>query len=333
MKVFLFLRKGIIFILLIFIACSTGRISISVLEPAKINIPSSIKRVSLFPGAGIPNPPGVMDSIHEIELEPDYDYNRIKRGYMHGVYETMSQSPRFHKVVLSDSIYESLLVTGMISWAEIRQICSHDSTDAIFLLKKAVSRDTLARYDVPGVYCGILYRVINNTKWTFYQPFLQREYEDLIYSDTSIFKQDDENCDGHTTLLDVQGILYDACFGTGTRLGEQISPTWHDNIPRVLFTGPGTKLQQASLLAMNDKWDDAAAVWNALAEGKKRRQASHAAYNMALAWEREDDLPQAVLWISYADSLLSSGKTLAYKKILEVRLKNRELLDLQMNCN
>src|SRR5665647_2054606 len=114
------------FLLFVFTACSTARINISVLQPAKISIPLSIQKVSLFPGAGIPDPPGVFDSIRNIDLKPDYNFNRSKRGYMEGVYEIMSASPRFKKVVLSDSSFENLLTTGVLSWDELRQVCTHD---------------------------------------------------------------------------------------------------------------------------------------------------------------------------------------------------------------
>ena len=86
-----------------------------------------------------------IDSISEIPLEPDYDYNRLKRGYMEGIYPVMSDSPRFQKVVKADTVYEFLLSTGQISWDELRQICTRDSTDAVLILKKAVSHDLLAK--------------------------------------------------------------------------------------------------------------------------------------------------------------------------------------------
>jgi hypothetical protein len=54
---------------------------------------------------------------------------------------------------------------------------------------------------------------------------------------------------------------------------------------------------------------------------------------MALAWERDDELNQAMLWINYSDSLLSTGKTLIYKNLIETRLKKRDILNQQMMGN
>jgi hypothetical protein len=314
-------------------SCSTSRIGISVLEPARITIPASIRKVSLFPGAGIPGQPGEIDSINNIGLDPGYDYNRIKRGYMEGLYEILSVSPRFPKVVPADTAYEHLLASGMISQDELRELCSHDSTDAVLILKYAASQDTLVRYSFPGLGCGIVYRIINHTEWVFFQPFLENEYLNIPLTDTSIVDVTDENCDPFFTLQNTGDILYDAFYHTGTRMGEQISPTWHDDIPRNLFVGPGSQLRKAFLYVLKDQWNEAAEIWNALAEGRNRKLASHASFNIALAWEKDDDLDQAVLWISHADSLLSSGKTLTYKKLIEERLKNRLILDQQIQGN
>jgi len=333
MKISLLFRIGTIIQLLICAACYTGRISISVLEPARVTIPASIKRVSLFPGAGIPDPPGSIDSISEIPLEADYDYNRLKRGYMDGVFVTMSESPRFQKVVKADTVYEWLLSSGHISWEELSQICTTDTTDAVLILKKAVSHDMLQRYDIPGIPCGILYQMINQTKWSFYQPFIQKEYGNILLTDTIIFDYGNEDCFSPFILEDIPDVLYESFFSTGSRMGLQISPAWHDSIPRIYFLGPGKELHYAAQLAINNQWNQAAVIWNTLSESDNRRLASHASFNMALAWERDDELDQALLWISYSDSLFSSGKTLVYKKILENRLKNRDLLNQQMTGN
>jgi hypothetical protein len=318
---------------LAYASCSTGRIGISVLEPARIVIPASVSKVSIFPGAGIPDLPGVIDSIHCIDLDPGYNYNRIKRGYVEGIYRTMSGSPRFQKVVPADTLYEDLLMTGQVSWEELRQLCNQDSTDGVLILRKAVSRDTLVRYSFPGLSCGIIYRMINHTQWTFFQPFTEKESLDLAFTDTIIFDQTDENCDPYFALQRTGDILYDAFYHTGARMGEEISPTWHDDISRILFTGPGNSLRRAFEFAMNGQWNEAGEIWNVMAEGRNRRLASHASFNIAVAWEKDDDLDQAILWISHADSLFTSGKTLAYKKILDARLHKRDLLDQQMNRN
>jgi hypothetical protein len=312
----------------LFTACSTARITISVLQPAEISIPLSIQKVSLFPGAGIPNPRGKFDSIEHAKLKPDYDYNRIKRGYMEGVYVIIQQSPRFKRVVLTDTSYENLISEGVVSWDELRQICIHDSTDAILLLKKAVTRDILDYFNEEE-FCGLRYNLVSHTKWCFYDPFSLVASDDFIFTDFNNYEQE-RDCRQLPPVKNITGILYDACVLTGNRLGEQICPRWRDDIQRIIYSGPGKSLKQAYFLANHSQWNQAAVIWNDLSNSPKRKRACRASFNLALTWERDDDLKQAKEWALYADSLSGTPRTKAYLKILEQRIQFKAELDNQM---
>jgi hypothetical protein len=328
MKPKLFSNFRLPFLLFVFTACSTARINISMLQPAEISIPLSIQKVSLFPGAGIPNPPGRFDSINYVKLKPDYNYNRIKRGYMEGVYEVIQQTPRFKRVVMTDTSFENLISEGVISWDQLRQICIHDSTDAVLLLKKAVTHDILDYFNEEE-YCGLRYNLVSHTKWCFYNPFLLIASDDFIFTDFNNYEQQ-VDCGKLPPVKNITGILYDACVLTGNRLGEKICPSWKDNIQRIIFSGPGKSLKQAFFLASHSQWNQAAVIWNDLSNSPKRNQAYRASFNLALAWERDDDLEQAREWALYADSLSSNQRTKAYLKVLEQRIQFKAELDNQM---
>ncbi len=117
---------------------------------------------------------------------------------MEGVYEIIQQSPRFKRVVLTDTSYENLISEGVISWDELREICIHDSTDAILLLKKAVTRDILD-YFSEEEFCGLRYNLVSHTKWCFYDPFLLIASDDFIFTDFNNYEQE-VTC-GHASYL------------------------------------------------------------------------------------------------------------------------------------
>jgi len=299
-----------------------------VLQPAEVSIPLSIQKISLFPGAGIPNPPGIFDSINKVKLNPGYNYNRIKRGYVEGVYEIIKKSPRFQRVVMTDTSYENFLLDGVISWEQLREICIHDSTDSVLLLKKAATHDILNYFSEEG-YCGLRYNLVSHTKWCFYQPFLLSASEDFIFTDFNNYEQG-ISCGLHPPVNNLTGILYDACVLTGNRLGEQICPGWQDDVQRIIFKGPGKSLKQANFLASHSQWNQAAVIWNDLSNSPKKNQAYRASFNLAITWERDDDLVQAREWAKYADSLSSTKKTQEYLKILDQRIQFKAELDYQM---
>ncbi len=315
-------------LLIILTACSTAHINISVLQPAEKTIPHSIQKVSLFPGAGIPDPPGQFDSIDHVILKPDFDYNRIKRGYMLGVYEILQQSPRFKRVVLTDTTFEHLINEGVISWDDLQEICIHDSTDAVLLLKKAVSYDFLDQL-FEDDYCGLRYNLVSHTKWCFYQPLELLASGDFVFTDFNKYEQEFENCQP-VPLQNIPGILFDACVLSGNRLAALICPSWQDNVKRVIFTGPGKPMKQAFFLASHNQWNQAAVIWNDLSNSPNRNEASRASFNLALAWERDDDLDQAGEWVKYADSLRSTKITKAYIKIMEERIRFKLEIDNQI---
>ncbi len=333
------ITTSLILIILLMNACITGKIIISVLQPAEVTIPGTIRSISIFPTAGIPDQPGIFDSISFASLDTAYDYNITRKGYLYGLYDVLSKSPRFNRIVFADSINNLKVNSGILTWGELDEICRHDSTDAVLLLKKAVSYDTLVEcvdeqryYDFEGrqaTTCNFDYRVINKTRWTFYQPDLGITTETFSYCDTVYFFEEG----GYYKILSpgvMQGILYNACFVHGEQIARLLVPVWDDYVKRVYYTGPHEPLELAARYVYKDQWEKAGQIWDSLSASTNRHLAFKAAYNIAVAWERDDDLDQAFLWIKYANSLADNKNIKTYRKILEKRIQTRTILDQQM---
>jgi hypothetical protein len=346
-----------VFLSAIFYGCSTHIISLSILEPAKETIPASVKSISIYPVAGLPDGPGVFDSVRYFALDPRYDYNVTKMGYIYGIYEAIASSPRFQKVLITDSVFTSSISTGIISRDLLKEICIHDSTDAVLLLKKVVAYDEkgyfidgeykpdsydikgkvtfnsdIGQYEVVRSYnsCFFFYRLISHISWALYQPELQVRPTINTSIDTVDYYK--EGYFGKSySYKTVQELLYNACFFTGNKIGKYLAPVWNNDVKRTLYSGVNEHLRSASKFVQTNKWEEAGEIWNALSENQNKRLAAKASFNIALAWERDDDLNQAFSWAGYADSLYSTHKILAYKKILEERLQQRTVLENQMN--
>jgi hypothetical protein len=348
-KQLLNIPTAFICVILLLGCSSTSSLLISVLKPASVSIPGTIKRISVFPVAGIPEPPGVFDSLgYYVMLDPGFDYNKIKKGYLYGLYEALLSSPRFQKVVLADSVFADSVFSGIISWDLLKEICRHDSTDAVVLINKVVAYDSIQILEESGkkvrtpslteypeeydYYCTLFFRLISKTKWAFYQPAIQIRSAQYSFTDTTDLYCN-SNCNGAYDTDSMQKILYSACFYTGKKVGEKLTPVWDEAARRYFYTGMDMNLRDAAKFVKQNQWNEAAQIWNSLSEDKSKRLASKASFNMALAWERADDLDQAFSWISYADSLFSNSKTLTYKKILKKRLETRDILDKQMTGN
>lgn len=316
-------------------SCFTGKTYLSVLQPAAVIIPGTIRSVSILPIAGVPDPPGEFDSIMVAALDPTYDYNITKKGFIYGLYDILSLSPRFNKVVIADSSMVAGASEGILSMELLQLICRHDSTDAALLLKKAVSYDTLLQdqpkliYSGEGFDCALQYTVVSLTRWAFFLPDSGLQALTLSSTDT-IYHYEEGACYKISSPKSMQELLYNACFFTGSEVGKKMVPMWDDRVVRYLFTGPDRELRKAARLASANQWADAGKIWYGLSDDPDSYLASRASFNIALAWERDDNLDQAYLWAMHADSLYGNHKTMAYRKILQERLNKREDLDRQM---
>jgi hypothetical protein len=317
-----------LFLFLTVTACYS-KLTISVLEPGTYILPSSVQRVTIYSEPGMTATPGLFDSIMDYRVDPETDINKIRKGYLDGVYDILSVSPRFKKAVLSDTVFDKLLLYGNLSWKSVDRICSHDTTDALLFLLKAISytsHEMATSFSWQPEYLDLSH-ILNHSKWMFFKPFSHQQLASYAYNDTvSVAPELYLNQDN------IEETLYQNCYLMGKAFGEKLCPHWHE-VERMMYAGPGRELRKATAFIADDRWVDAGAIWDKLACNPHKKQAYRAAFNLALAFERDDVLDQAVLWISYADSIQNTAASAAYKKILEDRLKLKPQLDEQLAGN
>ena len=314
---------------LIIVSSCFSKVTISVLEPGIYTLPSSVQKLTIYSRPGMQVTPGLFDSITDLPFDRETDINSLRQGYLDGVYEIMSVSPRFKKVVLSDTAFDKLLSFGNLTWKSVDRICSHDTSDALLFLWKAVSytsRENASSFSWQPDYLDLSH-ILNHSNWMFFKPVTHQQLASYTYNDTvsvapELFTDPDN----------IEDVLYQNCYVMGKAFGEKLCPHWQE-VERIMYVGPGRELRKATAFTADDKWVDAGAIWDQQAETPNKKQAYRAAFNLALAYERDDILDQAILWIGYADSLNSTGASSAYKKILEGRLKMKPLLDEQMAGN
>jgi hypothetical protein len=355
----LFYLKNLVFCLLLFAGCTSQVINLSVLEPAEIPITPKVKAISMFPAVGYQTRPGQFDSLSAFSPDTTCDYNKVKQGYLFGIHEVLSRSPRFSKVKITDTSFIRKVTTGSIDTELIRRICQHDTTDAVFLILKVVAYDFpshlnddnytpyIARDDqvefvkddrgrwvtfssnVSSQNCVFLYRLITNFKIGVFRP------EDFAYPDfitlSDVFDMvRPGECNKFNDKKSQKELLYNSCYFSGNQVGNRLIPLWKDNQKRALYKDINPYLLEGNNLALRDNWNAAAELWVSLAYKHRPRVESRASYNLAIKSEREDDLDNATFWINRADSIKSAKKIKSYRSVLEERMTKRALLDQQM---
>jgi hypothetical protein len=309
------------FLILFAGACYTSSIPLNILVPATSPVDNKIKRISILPIPGTPSAPGKFSDIRFVTFDSTVDVKEIKMGYLHGMYDVLSGSPVFERVVFTDSA--GINQRKGFYWAELKNICVKDTTDHVLVLNKifafnyGLSEDM---YKGSNIYaCDY---VIDKIKWTIYDPVNEIVVKRYEYSDTATIPIS-------ITMKEMAQVLYDNCYYVGKLCGEKMTPHWKET-NRTIYTGPGRDLQDAYLLVQKDQWYSASRIWNDMITSYGKRKASRAAFNMALAFEQNDDLDQATAWLNYADSLNSNRIARIYTAALKSRKNHVKELDKQI---
>ena len=106
-----------------FSACYTvSDIYIGVLEPAEISLPPDIRNVSIYPGPAVNmNARSQLDSLDNLRLDKDTNYNIFYEKYLTGLAEVLNNSPRLDTIVIGHTEVKQI-EPGKISWTEIVKI-------------------------------------------------------------------------------------------------------------------------------------------------------------------------------------------------------------------
>ncbi len=113
----------------------------------------------------------------------------------------------------------------------------------------------------------------------------------------------------------------------GENYARRFYPGWM-TVDRLLVIPPTEEFRQAAEYAVNQEWDKATAIWQRYSADRFGRMAVSARYNLALAAETQDQLDNALHWITRADDLArlyrnkkETTMTGQYRQILESRLQ------------
>ena len=164
-----------------------------------------------------------------------------------------------------------------------------------------------------NVYITALFRM--------YDPEKKHLIEKYYYSDTIFWEST-----GITRVAALRNLpskedaISEATYWSGFYYGERLIPRWED-VDRFYFIRGNPDLIEASKLAKEEKWMEAAEIWKVLAYGPDTKIASRAALNMALVSEMYDNLDAALNWAKNSYSLDKKKPVEQYRKVLLERIR------------
>ena len=329
----------ILFAGLTFTSCvTTQSVPIDQLEPGKVSLPSTIRKVALISR----NFKFSVDT-----LSGYYNLNfRLKKASrienllvdsiavtksLDNLRKTLLKSGRFDEVF----VYPYNAIKPHIGDKElpfsseyIRSLCRESETDAV------VSLEMLSFfYSRHNGSSGKEIEGAANVKvtaiWSVYTPQSDGVIDRYTHSEVINWSENGRNNDRHK-LPDRKDAISIACGVAAKNYSKRIVPYWAE-ASRVIIGLNGPDWDKASLFASKNKWDAAAQIWQKYTESTQKRVAGVAALDYAVAQEMLGDMEQANIWSGNSVKLLKGGETGRIARDYAATLYGRKLKAAELN--
>jgi len=327
------LRYNIILIIpLLLFGCSPmAEISIQVMEPAKITLPTYVNQVAFLNHSYVPNYQSEDTSglsQREIYILDTVINNQIFQGLQDG----LNESPLFDL----DSIHiiqfrrnDTINFLEPLTRDQIYAVKKSEQAEAIISLEFYQIKDTI-KIKTYQLDLAAHRQIITHTVWRIYDLSLDSLFDEYMLKDTT-----DWVVIGDDTYYVMQGLpefinsLRTASYNAGLKYGQRISPTWFE-VPRFYYTSGGEGMREAGKLAATRDWKGAAEIWKELAYQENEKIAAKACFNMALVCEIEDLMIPALDWAIKSYFIKQDPVTKEYIDQLKVRYRKQKVIKTQL---
>jgi len=254
--------------------------------------------------------------------------------------------------VPADSLISNILFTLLQQWKEAPGY--QDAKFTLHIIPTDQPPDTahtdlivwLNRLQIKNTYYGQQYSYID---WEAYLHVnYTAKWEIRKSSGTLIDEYTDRNLmewssgmrtgkmEAVTSLPDVKDAWWDMGIVAARNFVTRIAPQWRTDTRDIYLINKFPELSQQAYKAMlNDGFARAFDIWeNMLMSCRKRGQKrvkSQITYNMAVAWEFQNQLDEAIDWAQKSANLKQRTQTVNYLNLLRERKQYQAKLDLQLN--
>ncbi len=342
----LFILVFSIIFTLIFGSCATNMLTMSVKEPALVDIPNDVRKVGII-NRSIPSEKAKkidnVDKILSIEGK-DFDKNGAER-MINGCFNELIAMEVYDEIkIIDDSTLRSPglgIFPASLTWEEVELLCIENGVDIIYVLS-FYDTDTRADYhtgkeesvgignlSVPVIkHYATVYTKIKSG-WRIYDPVNKLVLDEFINHQQVVSKGA-----GINPLKAVEAVkgrkeaVMEASSLLGIAYAQRILP-YYVRVSRDYFVKGSNNFKIAKRRARTGDWNGAAEMWEKELDSPKRKVAGRACYNMGIINEINGDLDKAHDWASKSYTDYNIKKALDYVHILNYRLNQRVVLEQQ----
>lgn len=327
---------------ILFSCKSTELVFISVLEPAPVTLPSSIKKIGVVNRSTPSDQAKIINIVDKVfSLEgPNLDKEGA-RASITGLSDELMKNNRFTEVKPIDNTDLRTPVPGMLpaplSWDVIEKICRDNNTDALFTLELfdteskisyAANPVTLTTPlgNVPGIEHQASMQTIVKTGWRIYDPAGKNILDEFPIARNITYTGRGINpVVAANALIGRKEAVKEVSNKVGHAYAFRIIPYWL-RVSRDYYVSGNDNFKMARRKAQTGNWNDAGGLWQKETTNSDGKLAGRACYNMAIISEINGDLDLATQWAQKAYENYNNRLALNYVGILKNRKINNSVL-------
>ncbi|NND15912.1 MAG: hypothetical protein HKN89_06265 [Eudoraea sp.] len=326
---------------------ATSNLEITAIEPAAINLEQNLSRIGIINSS---NPEAAETSKDKLTARIRKEDNRlVKSGVnaaLEGLQETLEADARFDEVVLIPETPKMLIGLGTEpehgAWRSIADLCQTYNVDAIFALAN-YETETEVKLKKTSYLALDLIRVENKIRgheltvetliengWRIYEPSSQKILDEFSSREEIV-----TTGQGRTPVraLENLGSRHDDVVyqgkKSGSHYGSRLKPM-ERKIPREYFIKGSPSFEQAHKYALNEEWEKVKLLWVKEVNNPKDRVKQRACHNLAVWFEYQGNLKEAIEWATKAHEFGDNKTTRAYLDSLLKRETEQELVQDQL---
>jgi len=319
--------------------------SLSVLEPAPVSMPSNIKVVGIVNRTKATKENQTIDAIHKaLSLETNELQTQGALSSIQGLTDELKKNNRFNEVKpLNDFELRSFgagVFPSALQWDSVENICRLTHTDALFSLE-LFDTDSKLNYsseptsistgiaNIPAIQHHVNMTTFVKTGWRIYDPASRTILDEFIIAKDISFSGSGINpVVAASALIGRKEAVKQVGDEAGKAYGFRIIPYWI-RVSREYFVGGNENFTIAKRKAQAGNWDGAAQIWQLETTNSDSKIAGRACYNMAIINEINGDLEGAIHWAQKSYENYNNRLALEYLNILRNRKSANDVLRSQ----
>jgi hypothetical protein len=325
---------------LVFASCiTTQQVPIDQLEPGKVTLPASIRKVALISR-------NFKFSIDTLTGYSNINF-RLKKGTrednravdsvavtnsLDHLRKALLESGRFDEVFVypfnaikpHNAVKELPLSSGYI-----KSLCLESETDAVISLEMISSFYTRHNGSAGReIQAGANVKIV--AIWSLYTPQSDDPVDRYTHSEVIRWKDFDPELNKKYKLPGRKEAVAMACGTAAMNYSRRVVPSWVESF-RTLIGLNDPDFDKALSYAGHNKWKEAAMCWERYLGSRKPKVAGVAALNFAIAQEMLGETEKAAFWSEKSVKLLKNGEPGRIARAYAATLYERKIKSGKLN--